>query len=926
MCRPIGNADPFLQIIPSGPKKDGHDADKPLIAMILVSPCGDPNAESPPSPALGGMRTRRQSNATAFDGRVPEPAISHYQTSVEIYSLSTRKRIATLFTSPVIGVPDSNVGPVKPWGGLRIEVAQNTVVLGVGLSGETYVFSCAPPKSISKKRSPSVGGAAKKSPIAKPVVVAPEVVVEAAPVEGEAPVEKVNGKKKKKGRAAPAAPLPPPLILPSSPPVTTKSPPPPPPPEAQTQGLDPSPAWVCLAKVWTGLQFAPPPPAPPANAAFIPPPPPPDPTPIFSLSARHLAFAPLPAGTSTPAGGSIMVPLHPQGVLSINSTSPPHLPKSNVIVDQSGGEGWKGRITREVVSGVIRGAKWIGGEAGRRVMGYWNGPANGQAANGMAQTGYAGSPPQGGFSGDGFGTRYMSTTAMGGTAVQGVSVLGQQLRGERQGLYPSPPSSYDPYVGSPSSTTGLGISPPTPTLTSFYPQHYQQVRAADTAWVSILDLQKPLFSAAVPHWPTAIASWEAPTDLSFLSFAPGGLMLVTASKAGDVIFVWDLMRALRRSSLNTGSGAAASAATGPSASSSIGSAAPTDLSRQVRLLAHFTRLTASYIISVTWNPAPEGSFTVLTEKGTVHFYNLPAESLRWPPPPKRVKTRKGSIVGAGLKSVNRGEVVKEAVRFVGSSAMPLVRAGRESVFPSSSDRTNTSSSIAGSSSSATGTNVAKKKTQAAGSKVSLPGPVSGDSTVRFLVGKESGLVAILGGGLVRVYQLISTSRRKGRKIGVGVGEGVEYTLPALPKGVLNNANAIDDGVEEVAVSGFWSRSQGGPKDVAKSRMPLSYAEIDTNASVRPFHLDRRVVLEVFVSPSAATTPNSRNKKKQVDSGPDLDLQAAEVTTGDWCFGGEIHSRKLNILGKSGGLSVGNGEGGQEGFFEDGCEVLDQLEL
>src|SRR5690606_32061857 len=183
-----------------------------------------------------------------------------------------------------------------------------------------------------------------------------------------------------------------------------------------------------------------------------------------------------------------------------------------------------------------------------------------------------------------------------------------------------------------------------------------------------------------------------------------------------------------------------------------------DLIREVRLLAHYTRLTASHIFSITWNPSPEGSFTVLTERGTVHFYNLSSECLRWPPPPKRVKPRKGSLVTTGLKSVNGGDVVKEAVRFVGSSAMPLVRAGRETVFSSSA--TDPSSSLV-SPSSAPGTASTPKKMAAAGSKVSLPGPVSGDSNVRFLVGKESGLVAIIGGGKVRVYKLLT--RRKGRK-------------------------------------------------------------------------------------------------------------------------------------------------------------------
>ncbi|RPA79029.1 hypothetical protein BJ508DRAFT_150335 [Ascobolus immersus RN42] len=895
------------KIIPSSPKKDGFEAEKPLIAVISVASCPDPNLEAPPSPPLGGagMRTRRQSNATAMDGRIPEPVISHYQTSVDIFSLSSRKRIATLFTSPVVAIAEGT--PVKPWGGLKMEVAQNTVVLGVGLSGETYVFSCAPPKSSSRKRTSSVGLVAKKAPVAKPVAVAPPPVVVEPPsvqVEEEIPAEKASGKKKKKGRAALVVAPPPPLILPTTPPVITNAPlppPPPSPPKTQQPAPEAVPTWVCLAKVWTALQFPLPPPAPPANAVYAPPPPPQDPTPIFSLSTRHLAFSPLPANSSIPAGGTVGVPVHPQGVYSVNSTTPPTLPKTNVVVDQSGGEGWKGKIARELAGGIIRGAKWVGGEAGRRVMGYWSGPGNGQNAQGNGQGGYAGSPPQGGFGGDGFGARFSGVGTPGGpgSVGQGVSVLGQQLRGERQNFYPSAPSSYDPYSSPAAPTSGLGISPPTPTMASFFPEH-QLVRSATVDMVSLLDLQKPLFSGGNPHSPSPLASFRAPTELSFLSFAPGGLMLVTANKAGDVVFVWDLMRVLRKSS------SVASASSSASITSSA--AGQPEAHREVRLLSHYTRLTASHIISVTWNPSPEGSFTVLTEKGTVHFYNLPSESLRWPPPPKRVKPRKGSLVTTSLKSVNGGEVVKEAVRFVGSSAMPLVRAGRDSVFSTA----DANSSIV-SPSSAPGASGVAKKMSAAGGKVSLPGPVSGDTNVRFLVGKESGFVAIIGGGKVRVYKLLT--RRKGRKGDVGVGEGVEFDLPGLPRGVLNkySNDALLDDIKEEVVTGFWSKSGVNHREAVKGRMPLSYAEIDTNASVRPFYLDRRVVLEVFVAPSGG-------KKKKTEE------TEAEVTTGDWCFGGEITARKLNILGKSGGLSVGNGEGGQEGFFEDGCEVLDQLEL
>jgi hypothetical protein len=65
----------------------------------------------------------------------------------------------------------------------------------------------------------------------------------------------------------------------------------------------------------------------------------------------------------------------------------------------------------------------------------------------------------------------------------------------------------------------------------------------DPGLISILDLESlAQHSSSTASSPHPLATFKVPHGCSFLSFAPSGLALFTASSKGDVQSVWDLMR------------------------------------------------------------------------------------------------------------------------------------------------------------------------------------------------------------------------------------------------------------------------------------------------------------------------------------------------------------------------------------------------
>lgn len=872
------------------------EADPPIMQEAET-----PYSTSPPS--------RPSTSASNRSGHRSLANATDWQTRVEIWSLSSRKKVASLFTSPI--VPSADFGfsigcSPPPWGGLRVEVAGTKVAVGVGISGELYIFG----------------------------------------------LEDGTRKKGDRGQAE----------------------------------------WRCLGKVWTCVQTN-------IQGSFsgdssitgsglsegkspyqIG-------TPVFSLSNGWLAYCPAPAGSSVHAGGEVDAPYNSP---SVKSPTPPTQPSITVAVSAED-EALLNRFTREVAQEFIRGAKWATETGIKALQNYWNGSNQ----NGGSPPPPA--PPLPMTINGGLGMYGMPNGSM--TSLQNNSQpsgLGQQLRQMQQ----------------------MGGAPPP--QTQFFPNPGQHHSANEPRLVSILDLNKISHGdggagtkqgSIVP-----MATFLPQGGVSYMSFAPGGLALLTASSKGDSLFVWDLMRAIHHPSGNSSLGHKASASLGGGLDPvKVGGAMPgaqdsSTLGKHVRQIARFNRLTVATIIDVGWSSPRGDKLTVVTERGTAHFYDLPSGAYQWPPPRKPPPSSSAITVGSSTGAA--GAAVSGAVNLLNSSTQPLLSAARRrrsrsgsSGSPSGGIFVNNGSNNAtkrgGQSSSGNGS-----PSDNGGIRVPIPQGLGGATAgcARFLVGKESGQVAINGGSVLRIYEIKpggggSKKHRNGG--GVNMSNYLEYELPLLPDGSQQQQQLSIEG-EEKQAGGFWSGRHYGhhrhEEQTKYDQHPLSFTEIETNAVFPPFHTDRHIRLFVYTdsgssnqlpqqhpqrgndwqhdetrqdtqhkrrgkrggsTPASLSPPASRPETPAPEKKKSLKKSGAD----QWVFGLPLPAEKLNIgsargevefAGDEGGLAEamasrlqleGTGVNGKkrvpgkkgrrvkggafglevgmdEGFFEDDCEVLE----
>lgn len=490
----------------------------------------------------------------------------------------------------------------------------------------------------------------------------------------------------------------------------------------------------------------------------------------------------------------------------------------------------------------------------------------------------------------------------------------------------------------------------------------------DPGLISILDLDSLMqqTSGSSIH---PLATFPVPHGCSFLSLAPSGLALFTASSKGDVQFVWDLMRLhYSRSSLLKG-GSQGGGVHGP----------------HVRQIAQFSRMTIARIVDVVWT-APHGErAAMVTEPGTVHILDLPASAFTWPPPRRRIHS--GSSDQASLDANNAARsavgVASSAVSSLWTVARPLVssRQRRSSAgIPGITAASVKSQAGQGTQALAAGisrsvgaaTGKMNEMRKSGGTKLHLPKSriIPNPNCVRFYNGRCGDSVFAVGGGIIRIYTV--KSRRADRpadkqKASRGA-KYVEYQIPSLPDVKIVRGPAHDDGVGALArdtVENWKARqvmTRVSPPSGAESSIPQ--AEIESNAPYQPFHTDRRVSLQVYSEERA--TPSSSSTSTTGLS----DATAAKPSKRAWAFGGPIRSLRLDVgppqlteddyetssyhralpssaiervmriadsshedmeqivvttrrrkgAGTTGATSPGNEE--EEGFFEDDCEVLD----
>jgi len=171
-----------------------------------------------------------------------------------------------------------------------------------------------------------------------------------------------------------------------------------------------------------------------------------------------------------------------------------------------------------------------------------------------------------------------------------------------------------------------------PVYGQFPPTHADVAPAAkDPELVSIFDLKASHDpSARRTGGLTPATTFQPPNGCSFLSFAPHGLTLLTASYKGDFQYVWDLleMKHIRTHVAET--------------DGDMARAAP-----RVRQLARFDRLSGSVIVDVVWQKAALSRIAILTKNKTIHLFDLPASAIRWPPPRVTKKSRPTSAPPTG---------------------------------------------------------------------------------------------------------------------------------------------------------------------------------------------------------------------------------------------------------------------------------------
>ncbi|KAF8247058.1 hypothetical protein K440DRAFT_644243 [Wilcoxina mikolae CBS 423.85] len=874
------------KILPNPPLNDPLAAYRPLICLTVHSPViQEPGSDADNGPTI--LLEVDSPYSTSPPSR-PETSASHrssqngdlasdWQTTVEVWSLSARTRLCKLFTSPLIPIADIGFGihaPPPVWGNLRVQVSGDRIVVGVGSSGELYVFGI---------EAGSNGG--------------------------------------KRG--------------------------------VQTQQTA---EWKCLEKVWTSIQY-------PSGQNFSS-----DGatglglsggtfgissvgTPVFSLSDRWLAYCPASTGSFS-AGGEVGVPIVSSSVMT---SAPPSQPAISVAVSLED-EAFLNRMAREVTQEVIRGAKWAADAGYKKLQSYWNGvPQNGN------------SPPHSMPSGMGMsGFAQMNGSMQPGGHPQ-PSGLGQQLR-QMQQMGGSQPQFQQSYSG----------------------QHSHEPRL-----VSIVDIHKSSRQETVPP----MATFLPPAGVSFLSFAPGGLSLLTASSKGDLLFIWDLLKVVHHPpgsmSLGHQRSSSASHALDPKAMAAANS---DSLGRHVRQIARFTRMTVATIVDVDWSSPRGEKIAVVTERGTAHFYDLPYSALQWPPPRRPPPSNSMSP-----QTTAAGAAVSNAVNLFNSSTQPLLTAARRRRSRSSSVGSPGGGMFGSPSTGRRGLSVAVPGTSpndppTGGNKIALPPSVSGvaPGCVKFLTSKERGHVAVLGGGLLRIYELRpGGSGKKGSKTGgVASGNWWEYDIPHVPVSGEKDFVEFADG----KAGGFWgfrshwgrtATDDDGHSDGGFWKKPLAWAEIETNSASVPWHQERRVKIFVYTLPkvqsqeiiralpapvnwdpsdeSSSSRPGSpvptkgmkKRKSKSCTSSPSIspsdpeplvDIITAPISSPKpqpsaeekWVFGLPIEAERI-FLSDAGGrgdvMFSGEGQQGleaalreevhkveevelQEGFFEEDVEVLD----
>ncbi len=435
---------------------------------------------------------------------------------------------------------------------------------------------------------------------------------------------------------------------------------------------------------------------------------------------------------------------------------------------------------------------------------------------------------------------------------------------------------------------------PLPLPPNFPPTHAQDSpknRAKNQpTLVSILDLEKVSQiqhskpSQALPP----LTTFSLQLGCSMLSFSPSGLNLFTASIKGDDQHIWDLMRMVHGEAGRMGD--ADTPPKGPN----------------VRQIARFSRMTEARIIDVVWIEPKGERVAIVTERGTVHIYDLPSSAFQWPPF-RRIRRSVIAPNDATKSESQSNDVVRpQSVGSTFGSALGMLSGRTQTALASVRGRSpSTGGGFSSFSSLSMTAGVGAKggKAVAAGinrsvsaaavgtvntirhfgeNRLALPAssaPVSSGCAL-WLAGKDQGQIAVTGGGIVRIYSIRQSSNPKAgqRRPSVVADRPAEFSLPK-GKQYVSNDLARPRNEDSAPTASFWLPQPPRPSSrrTNPDTHPLSHAEIETNAPYQPFHTDRRVNLFIYNDDA----PTSADPHHLHDPSP-------------WVFGQPIPTTQITI--------------------------------
>lgn len=524
--------------------------------------------------------------------------------------------------------------------------------------------------------------------------------------------------------------------------------------------------------------------------------------------------------------------------------------------------------------------------------------------------------------------------------IKGASWIGTQAW-QRYDNYMNPSAPGAPHPRAPEHGRHVASNPQFPPTNAYLDGLEEEQNVPNL--VCIIDLEKISDSPQSTMGLNPLVTFQAPLGCSFLSFSPGGLWLLTASAKGDVQYVWDLMR------MSSGH----PPGIGPAQDSH-------QMTSHVRQVAKFTRKTEARIIDVVW-PAPTGErLALVTDKGTVHVFEFPPIAFQWPPPRQANKIAKrpagsagsdenltgtlGAALGlfnAAYKTVsNTTQPYIEAAQRAGGIAMTAPR-GRPASRTMRAGLSKSFDAVAGTVDDLRNTGENRIHIPTSSNPI-RPG------CVRWLTGDESGFIAVVAGGNLRMHAVGHRYARKGNKQHVKLAGNVfSFALAKLPDDVVapnvveQMGLEIQPSVRKSWYKGFWSLRPGPESDVEDPQHPLSFAEIETNAPYQPFHTDRRINMFTFedeaslhVSDASPWIFGQPIPGRQVNVGVQ-EPEHEDATFGDSFLHSQA-SRKTAVLGeadvfeqivvttrrRSKREGAEGDEDDEEGFFEEDCEVLD----